>query len=75
MLDIQRAIRDGEIGEVHALYSDHAADEYLKGSPSSRLLDPELAGGPLMDLGPYPMVWVSSALHISKVSQLTRRHS
>jgi hypothetical protein len=42
------------------VYSDHAADEYGKGSMASRLLNPSLAGGPLMDLGPYPMVWVST---------------
>jgi predicted dehydrogenase len=59
MLAIQKAVHSGAIGEVHAVYSDHAADEYGKGSMESRLLNPSLAGGPLMDLGPYPMVWVS----------------
>ena len=59
MLAIQKAVHSGGIGEVHAVYSDHAADEYGKGSMESRLLNPSLAGGPLMDLGPYPMVWVS----------------
>ncbi len=74
MLAVQKAIRSGAIGDVHALYVDHAADEYTKGSLSSRLLSPELAGGPLMDLGPYPMVWVSVPRRIPARRRSSKQH-
>lgn len=58
MLAAQKAVHSGEIGDVHAVYSDHSSDIFTKKDLGSRLLAAELAGGPLMDIGPYPMVWV-----------------
>jgi dihydrodiol dehydrogenase / D-xylose 1-dehydrogenase (NADP) len=59
MLSIQKAIHeDNVIGIPQVLYSDFTLDAYGKIPETHRLLDPTLAGGGLLDLGPYPLVWV-----------------
>ena len=59
MLAIQKAIhQDNVIGEIRGLYSDFSMDIYGKKPDTNRVLSAELAGGPLLDVGPYPLVWV-----------------
>ena len=45
----------GEIRSVHTVYGEHFADDH-------RIFDPALAGGPLLDLGTYPLAYVTSLL-------------
>lgn len=59
MLAIQKAVHvDNVIGDIRCLYSDHSMDVYGEKPGTHRVLSAELAGGPLLDVGPYPMVWV-----------------
>ncbi|MDT0345609.1 Gfo/Idh/MocA family protein [Streptomyces litchfieldiae] len=46
-------VRDGAIGEVLAVHADFGINGPL--DPGHRLLDPELGGGALLDLGVYPV--------------------
>ena len=59
LLEIQKALHDGVIGDVRCLYSDLSMRSAYTKPDSHRLLSAEMAGGPLLDLGPYPLVWVS----------------
>lgn len=61
MLAVQKALFSGDIGEVRCLYADLSMDCYGKRANSNRLLAADLAGGALLDLGPYPLVWVSGS--------------
>lgn len=48
---VQQLLEDGALGEIRSVYSEYG--EYLP--PEHRLFDPKLAGGPLLDLGTYPV--------------------
>lgn len=66
MLAIQKAIHEDDlIGEIRCMYSDHSMDAYKKRPDTDRVLAAELAGGSLLDIGPYPLVWVSFSVHPS----------
>ena len=57
---IQQLLDDGALGDVRTLIADHG--EFF--TPDHRIYDPELAGGPLLDLGTYPIAlahWVFGA--------------
>ena len=59
--DIVRQLLDnGSLGQVRVVTADFgaAAEE----DPGSRLFDPRLAGGALLDLGVYPVSWALFAL-------------
>jgi predicted dehydrogenase len=57
--DMLRQVLDagvlGELRSVHTVYGEHFADGH-------RIFDPALAGGPLLDLGTYPLAYVTSLL-------------
>ncbi|WWD18925.1 hypothetical protein CI109_103381 [Kwoniella shandongensis] len=64
MLAIQKAIHEDDlIGEIRCLYSDLSMDGYKKRKDTDRLLAAELAGGALLDIGPYPLVWTMMILY------------
>ncbi|WWC63118.1 uncharacterized protein I303_105718 [Kwoniella dejecticola CBS 10117] len=64
LLAIQKAIhQDNVIGDIRCLYSDLSMDSLGKRADTDRLLSAELAGGPLLDLGPYPLVWTMMMLY------------
>ncbi|WWC90848.1 uncharacterized protein L201_005785 [Kwoniella dendrophila CBS 6074] len=64
LLAIQKAIhQDDIIGDIRCLYSDLSLDSLGKRSDTDRLLSAELAGGPLLDLGPYPLLWTMTMLY------------
>ena len=57
--DVLRQVLDagtiGELRSVHTIYGEYFADDH-------RIFDPALAGGPLLDLGTYPLAYVTSLL-------------
>jgi predicted dehydrogenase len=48
---IHQLIDDGMLGRIHTVIADHG--EYF--TSNHRIYDPALAGGPLLDLGTYPV--------------------
>jgi predicted dehydrogenase len=48
---IQQIVDAGMLGRIHTVIADHG--EYF--TPEHRIYDPALAGGPLLDLGTYPV--------------------
>ncbi|ADV22727.1 Conserved hypothetical protein [Cryptococcus gattii WM276] len=72
MLAIQKAIHEDDlIGEIRCMYSDHSMDVYKKRPDTDRVLSAELAGGSLLDIGPYPLVWTMMILYRHPLNQLT----
>jgi predicted dehydrogenase len=60
-VDIARQLlADGVLGEVYLVAADHG--QYFDIGPEHRLLNPDLAGGALLDLGVYPISFVSFVL-------------
>ena len=56
------AVADGKIGEVISLTALHG--QLLLRGPEHRLLNPELAGGALLDLGVYPISFAHAVLGV-----------
>jgi predicted dehydrogenase len=60
-LDVARQLlADGVLGDVYSVAADHG--QYFEVGADHRLLNPNLAGGALLDLGVYPISFVSFAL-------------
>jgi predicted dehydrogenase len=57
---IAQLLADGVLGEITTVLADHG--QYFDFDPQSRLFDPNLAGGALLDLGVYPISFASFAL-------------
>jgi predicted dehydrogenase len=55
---IRQIIDDGVLGRIHTVIADHG--EHF--TPQHRIYDPTLAGGPLLDLGTYPVSLAHYAL-------------
>ncbi len=63
LLAIQKAVHvDNVVGDIRCVYSDQSYDACGKRPDTERSVSAELAGGCLLDIGPYPMVWVSLAV-------------
>jgi predicted dehydrogenase len=60
VLDLQKKLfEDKIIGKIHRVYSDFSIDFGVEDLPySHRMIDPELGGGALLDLGIYALTWV-----------------
>ena len=59
---LMQMLRDGVIGEVRNIFGEFSwscNDQY---DPASRLFDPALAGGALLDLGVYPLMFCMQVL-------------
>ncbi|KIY61777.1 NAD(P)-binding protein [Cylindrobasidium torrendii FP15055 ss-10] len=55
---VRDALEGGGIGKLHTVQADLSIDMKPDAlADTHRMLDPLLAGGALLDLGPYPMVW------------------
>lgn len=73
MVEIRRIIARGDIGRVVALEADHG--QWFPFDATSRLYDPQLAGGALLDLGVYPISFAHDLLGVPEtvtaVGQMT----
>lgn len=77
LLEVLDAVRGGLIGEVGAMKADFGIDDVLQ-TPNHRLLDPDLAGGALLDGGFYPvtlacMLFGSSPQRVQSSCTLSER--
>ena len=64
---VRQLLEDGALGELDLLVADHG--QSLMHVP--RLVEPELAGGALLDLGIYPVSWAVFALGLPGRIQAT----
>ena len=57
---IRQLLADGALGELETVSADHG--QWFADDPGSRLFDPALAGGAMLDLGVYPVSFMHFAL-------------
>ncbi|KAK2463652.1 hypothetical protein APHAL10511_004403 [Amanita phalloides] len=63
-LEIKKIIDEGLLGMPITLHADLSVNFDIRNIPlSHRILDPDLGGGGLLDLGPYPLMWAMMALY------------
>ena len=55
-----KLVKSGEIGDVKAIFADFCSN--VSYTPGSRLYEPELAGGALLDMGIYPLMYACSVV-------------
>jgi predicted dehydrogenase len=73
---LRQLLADGVIGEVRTVLADHGEAF----GPDHRIFRPDLAGGPLLDLGTYPVAlstWVLGApdtVHASAIDHSAGVH-
>jgi predicted dehydrogenase len=67
IVELKRRIDAGDIGQVRMVQADFGFRAPL--NPNSRLFNPELAGGALLDLGVYPLAF--SALLLGQPTEIT----
>jgi predicted dehydrogenase len=60
MAEIRRLVADGSLGDIVTVIADHG--QWFPHDPQSRLFDPSLGGGALLDLGVYPVSFASMIL-------------
>jgi predicted dehydrogenase len=60
MAEVRRLIADGSLGDIVTVVADHG--QWFPKDPNSRLFDPGLGGGALLDLGVYPVSFASMIL-------------
>lgn len=56
VLEMHRLIDTGALGELVSIVADHG--QYFDFDPESRVFNPELAGGAMLDLGVYPLAFI-----------------
>ncbi|KAF8315327.1 NAD(P)-binding protein [Clavulina sp. PMI_390] len=62
-LAVSEIIQTKALGEIRMLHADLHSDIDIENTPTSdRMINPDLGGGALLDLGPYPLVWAIIAL-------------
>ncbi|KAG9106412.1 hypothetical protein FRC07_008846 [Ceratobasidium sp. 392] len=69
--EIQRLLHEEKVlGDLRRVYADLSM--VFKKDPQSRLYDPKLGGGALLDLGIYPFTWAFMILHDHPDNQKTK---
>ncbi|KAG8763295.1 hypothetical protein FRC11_004871 [Ceratobasidium sp. 423] len=69
--EIQRLIHEEKVlGDIRRVFADLAI--VFKRDPNSRLYNPDLAGGALLDLGIYPFTWAFMTLYDHPDNQKTK---
>lgn len=66
---VRQALDGGLLGRVHTVLADHG--EWFDGS--HRIMEPALAGGPMLDLGTYPVALATWALGPSRAVRAVGR--
>ena len=66
---VRQLLADGTLGELETVIADHG--QAFEVDPASRLFDPALAGGAMLDLGVYPLSFAFFAL--GRPARLTAR--
>jgi predicted dehydrogenase len=61
MRRVRELLATGVLGDIRTVTADHG-QRFLPPDPTSRLYDPELGGGALLDLGIYPVSFASYVL-------------
>lgn len=56
--ETMKLVKSGTIGDVKAIFADFCSN--VPYTPGSRLYEPELAGGALLDMGIYPLMYACS---------------
>ncbi|WP_166980915.1 Gfo/Idh/MocA family protein [Paramicrobacterium fandaimingii] len=73
MRRVREVIAEGTLGEIVAVTADHT--QHIDVGPQHRMMDPNLGGGALLDLGIYPLSFVVDVLglpaRIDATAQLT----
>jgi dihydrodiol dehydrogenase / D-xylose 1-dehydrogenase (NADP) len=69
---VRRWINEGRIGEVRAVQADLA--NRFSSDPTSRMMNPSLAGGALLDLGIYVVSFASFVMQREPVSIVAQMH-
>lgn len=62
---IRQLLADGALGTIHTVVADHG--EHF--TPDHRIMHAELAGGPMLDLGTYPVAFATMVLGEPEVVQ------
>ncbi|KZS94486.1 NAD(P)-binding protein [Sistotremastrum niveocremeum HHB9708] len=62
--EIKKITDSGELGDIRVVHADLSGDFDVDHIPKThRILDPQLGGGALLDLGPYPIIWAMMCLY------------
>ncbi|GLB41756.1 putative oxidoreductase family, NAD-binding Rossmann fold [Lyophyllum shimeji] len=70
-LDVKKIVEEGSLGAPVVLHADLSGNFDIQNlSRNHRILDPNLGGGALLDLGPYPLVWAIVALYEHPLNKL-----
>ncbi|PPQ62873.1 hypothetical protein CVT24_006271 [Panaeolus cyanescens] len=71
-LEVKRIAEEGSLGLPEMLHADLSGNFDIHNIPvTHRILDPALAGGALLDLGPYPLFWAILALYENPANEGT----
>lgn len=57
---VRQMLSDGTLGDIEVMEADHG--QYFDFNPESRMFNPDLAGGAMLDLGVYPVSFASFVL-------------
>ncbi|KAJ3034547.1 hypothetical protein HDV00_004960 [Rhizophlyctis rosea] len=60
-IKVRQLIADGVVGQIEHVVADLSMN-FNATDPKARILNPELAGGALLDIGIYPLQWVNMIL-------------
>ncbi|KAH7914951.1 hypothetical protein BJ138DRAFT_241217 [Hygrophoropsis aurantiaca] len=71
--EIKRIGEEGTLGAPVVVHADFSNDFGIENLPKThRMLDPNLGGGALLDLGPYPLIWTIVALYEHPTNKATK---